>query len=133
MDIKFDQTYLKDYVEDKDFKSILPQIEKAHRDLEDKTGAGNEFLGWMDLPTRIEDSFLDELQKFGAEIPRYKLWHTVKAGLTGWAQINGWRGDTSVKKRLEHDLDYIENWSPQLDLKIIWQTLKGGFLNHNES
>jgi exopolysaccharide biosynthesis polyprenyl glycosylphosphotransferase len=69
------------------------------------------------------------VEQFGRELPRYMLRHTVKGGITGWAQVNGWRGNTSISKRLEHDLDYIQNWSPLLDLKILWRTLAGGFLN----
>jgi lipopolysaccharide/colanic/teichoic acid biosynthesis glycosyltransferase len=73
------------------------------------------------------------VEQFGAEMSGYKLRHTIKAGLTGWAQINGWRGDTSIEKRLEYDLEYINIWSPLLDLKIIWRTIMGGFLNRRES
>ena len=73
------------------------------------------------------------VEKFEAELPGYNLRHTVKAGLTGWAQINGWRGDTSLEKRLECDLAYINTWSLLLDLKIIWRTAIGGFLNRSES
>ena len=51
------------------------------------------------------------------------LRHKVKAGITGWAQVNGWRGNTSLEKRIEYDLYYIENWSVSLDLKIMWMTL----------
>jgi putative colanic acid biosynthesis UDP-glucose lipid carrier transferase len=73
------------------------------------------------------------VEKFRAELPGYNQRHTVKAGLTGWAQINGWRGDTSIEKRLEFDLAYINTWSPLLDLKIILRTVTGGFLNRSES
>ena len=52
------------------------------------------------------------------------LRHKVKAGITGWAQVNGWRGNTSLEKRIEYDLYYIENWSVSLDLKIIWLTAR---------
>jgi lipopolysaccharide/colanic/teichoic acid biosynthesis glycosyltransferase len=54
------------------------------------------------------------------------LRHKVKAGITGWAQVNGWRGNTSLEKRIEYDLYYIENWSVTLDLKIMWLTLFRG-------
>ena len=54
------------------------------------------------------------------------LRHKVKAGITGWAQVNGWRGNTSIEKRIEYDLYYIENWSVRLDLKIMWLTLLRG-------
>jgi lipopolysaccharide/colanic/teichoic acid biosynthesis glycosyltransferase len=56
------------------------------------------------------------------------LRHRVKSGITGWAQVNGWRGNTSLEKRIEFDLYYIENWSVSLDLKIMWMTLFRGIL-----
>jgi lipopolysaccharide/colanic/teichoic acid biosynthesis glycosyltransferase len=59
------------------------------------------------------------------------LRHKVPAGITGWAQVNGWRGDTSIDKRIEHDLYYLENWSVLLDLKIMLLTLLNGFRNRN--
>src|SRR3990170_5724391 len=58
--------------------------------------------------------------QFKHKIPQYMLRHKVKAGLTGWAQVNGWRGNTPLEKRIEYDLYYIENWSVRLDLKIMW-------------
>jgi len=63
------------------------------------------------------------IEKFRKEIPKYMLRHKSKAGLTGWAQVNGWRGDTDLGKRIEYDLYYIENWSFWFDLRIIWMTL----------
>jgi Undecaprenyl-phosphate glucose phosphotransferase len=63
------------------------------------------------------------VQQFKHRIPQYMLRHKVKAGITGWAQVNGWRGNTSLEKRIEYDLYYIENWSISLDLKIIWLTV----------
>ncbi|MGH9384695.1 MAG: undecaprenyl-phosphate glucose phosphotransferase [Vicinamibacterales bacterium] len=63
------------------------------------------------------------VQQFKHRIPQYMLRHKVKSGITGWAQVNGWRGNTSLEKRIEYDLYYIENWSVALDLKIIWLTL----------
>jgi Undecaprenyl-phosphate glucose phosphotransferase len=63
------------------------------------------------------------VEQFKQRIPQYMLRHKVKAGITGWAQVNGWRGNTSVEKRIEYDLYYIENWSVTLDLKIMWLTL----------
>jgi len=63
------------------------------------------------------------VEQFKDQIPQYMLRHKVKAGLTGWAQVNGWRGDTSLEKRIEFDLYYIENWSVWLDFKIMWLTL----------
>jgi len=71
------------------------------------------------------------IQDFRSRIPKYMLRHRVKAGITGWAQVNGWRGDTSIERRLDHDLHYIQNWSVGLDLKILWLTLLRGFVNKN--
>jgi Undecaprenyl-phosphate glucose phosphotransferase len=67
--------------------------------------------------------------QFKHRIPQYMLRHKVKAGLTGWAQVNGWRGNTPVEKRIEYDLYYIENWSVRLDLKIMWLTLTKSFFH----
>jgi exopolysaccharide biosynthesis polyprenyl glycosylphosphotransferase len=66
------------------------------------------------------------VEQFKHRIPQYMLRHKVKAGITGWAQVNGWRGNTSLEKRIEYDLYYIENWSVTLDLKIMWLTLIRG-------
>ena len=63
------------------------------------------------------------VERFKSSVPQYMLRHKVKAGLTGWAQVNGWRGNTSIEKRIEYDLYYIENWSIALDVKIIWLTV----------
>ena len=71
------------------------------------------------------------VERFKAEIPSYMRKHMVKAGITGWAQVNGWRGDTDLKQRIEHDLYYIDNWSLWLDLKIMLLTLKRGFIHIN--
>ncbi len=69
------------------------------------------------------------VEQFKHRIPQYMLRHKVKAGLTGWAQVNGWRGNTALEKRIEYDLYYIENWSVRLDLKIMWLTLLRGFFH----
>jgi Undecaprenyl-phosphate glucose phosphotransferase len=69
------------------------------------------------------------VEQFKHKIPQYMLRHKVKAGLTGWAQVNGWRGNTPLEKRIEYDLYYIENWSVRLDLKIMWLTLVNGFFH----
>jgi len=69
------------------------------------------------------------VEQFKQRMPQYMLRHKVKAGLTGWAQVNGWRGNTSIEKRIEYDLYYIENWSVMLDLKIMWLTLVKGFFD----
>ncbi|MGH9348477.1 MAG: undecaprenyl-phosphate glucose phosphotransferase [Vicinamibacterales bacterium] len=66
------------------------------------------------------------VQQFKHRIPQYMLRHKVKAGITGWAQVNGWRGNTSLEKRIEYDLYYLENWSVTLDLKIMWLTVVRG-------
>jgi Undecaprenyl-phosphate glucose phosphotransferase len=66
------------------------------------------------------------VEQFKHKIPQYMLRHKVKAGITGWAQVNGWRGNTSLEKRIEFDLYYIENWSLSLDFKIMWLTFLRG-------
>lgn len=67
----------------------------------------------------------DFVEQFKHRIPQYMLRHRVKAGLTGWAQVHGWRGNTSLNKRIQYDIYYIENWSLKLDLKILWMTARG--------
>ena len=69
--------------------------------------------------------------KFRQEIPRYMVKHQVRPGLTGWAQINGYRGDTSIRKRIEYDIYYIENWSMEFDFRILIGTIFHGFINKN--
>ena len=71
------------------------------------------------------------IQEFRQRVPGYMLRHKTKAGITGWAQVNGWRGDTSLEKRIEYDLYYIQNWSLALDLKIMWLTIWKGFVSEN--
>ncbi|MCR5431345.1 MAG: undecaprenyl-phosphate glucose phosphotransferase [Lachnospiraceae bacterium] len=71
------------------------------------------------------------VEQFKEEIPRYMIKHQVRPGMTGWAQINGFRGDTSITGRIDHDLYYIENWSLWLDLKILFLTIFKGFINKN--
>jgi Undecaprenyl-phosphate glucose phosphotransferase len=90
----------------------------------------NVLLGDMSLvgPRPERPVFIEEFRK---QIPRYHLRHMVKAGITGWAQVNGLRGQTSIQKRIEYDLYYIENWSLLLDLKIVLRTALGGFLSKN--
>lgn len=90
----------------------------------------NVFKGDMSLVgPRPERPFY--VEKFRHEIPAYMLRHKVKTGITGWAQVNGWRGDTSLEKRIECDLWYIKNWSLWLDIKIIFLTFWKGFINKN--
>lgn len=71
------------------------------------------------------------VEKFKEEIPRYMIKHQVRPGMTGWAQVNGYRGNTSIKKRIEYDLYYIENWTLGLDIKILFLTVFKGFINKN--
>lgn len=71
------------------------------------------------------------VEKFKEEIPRYMVKHQVRPGLTGWAQVNGLRGDTSIRKRVEYDIYYIENWTLWFDIKIIFMTFFTGFINKN--
>jgi Undecaprenyl-phosphate glucose phosphotransferase len=90
----------------------------------------NVLKGEMSLvgPRPERPFFVD---RFKEEIPRYMIKHQVAPGLTGWAQINGYRGDTSIRKRIDHDLYYIEHWTLALDFKIIFLTFFKGFINRN--
>ena len=90
----------------------------------------NILLGEMSLvgPRPERPQFVE---KFKEEIPRYMIKHQVRPGLTGWAQVNGYRGDTSIRKRIEYDLFYIENWTMSMDIKIMLLTLFKGFVNKN--
>jgi exopolysaccharide biosynthesis polyprenyl glycosylphosphotransferase len=89
----------------------------------------NVFKGEMSIigPRPERPAFVHE---FKHRIPQYMLRHRVRAGITGWAQVHGWRGNTSIRKRIQYDLYYIENWSLKLDLKILWMTFRHG-LRHN--
>ena len=71
------------------------------------------------------------VEKFRETIPRYMVKHQVKPGMTGWAQVNGYRGDTSIRGRIDCDLYYIENWTVGLDFKIMFLTVFKGFVNKN--
>ncbi len=71
------------------------------------------------------------VEKFREEIPRYMVKHQVRPGMTGWAQVNGYRGNTSIRKRIEYDIYYIENWTMGLDIKILFLTVFKGFINKN--
>lgn len=90
----------------------------------------NVLKGEMSLvgPRPERPFFVD---KFKEEIPRYMIKHQVQPGMTGWAQIKGFRGDTSIRKRIECDLYYIENWTIALDIKILFFTVFNGFINKN--
>ena len=71
------------------------------------------------------------VQKFEEEIPRYRVKHQVRPGMTGWAQVNGLRGDTSIEERILYDIYYIENWTFWFDIKILFLTFFKGFVNKN--
>ena len=90
----------------------------------------NVLKGEMSLvgPRPERPVFIDQ---FKSQIPNYMLRHKVKAGITGWAQINGWRGNTSLEKRIEFDLYYIERWSIWFDIKILFLTFYRGFFGTN--
>lgn len=90
----------------------------------------NIFFGQMSLvgPRPERPQFVE---KFKEEIPRYMIKHQVRPGLTGYAQVNGFRGDTSIEKRIECDLFYIENWTMELDIRILILTIFRGFINKN--
>ncbi|MCR5355805.1 MAG: undecaprenyl-phosphate glucose phosphotransferase [Lachnospiraceae bacterium] len=90
----------------------------------------NVFTGKMSLvgPRPERPMFVEQ---FRETVPRYMIKHQVRPGMTGWAQINGLRGDTSIEKRIEYDLYYIENWTMGFDFKILFQTVFKGFINEN--
>lgn len=71
------------------------------------------------------------IEKFRKTVPNYMVRHAMKAGITGWAQVNGWRGNTSLRKRIQHDLYYINHWNPWFDLRIMWLTVWKGIVNKN--
>ncbi len=90
----------------------------------------NVFKGEMSLigPRPERPIFVE---KFRKEIPQYMIKHYVRPGMSGWAQVNGWRGNTSIKKRVEYDIYYVENWTMYLDIKIFIMTFINGFTNKN--
>ena len=101
-----------------------------HTSLDELPQLWNVLKGEMSLvgPRPERPVFIEE---FRQSIPRYMLRHRVKAGMTGWAQVHGWRGNTSLEQRIEHDLYYIQHWTIFLDLQILWMTLRHGFLDKN--
>ena len=101
-----------------------------HTSLDELPQLFNILKGEMSLVgPRPERPFF--VEKFREEIPRYMVKHQVRPGLTGWAQVNGYSGDTSIRKRIECDLYYIENWSVGFDIKIMFLTIFKGFINKN--
>jgi lipopolysaccharide/colanic/teichoic acid biosynthesis glycosyltransferase len=110
----------------------LPAFGKMLRgtSLDELPEAFNILKGDMSLiGPRPERPFF--VEKFREEVPRYMIKHQVRPGITGWAQVNGLRGDTSIEKRIEHDLYYIENWTFAFDLRIVFLTVFKGFVNKN--
>ncbi len=90
----------------------------------------NVLMGDMSLVgPRPERPFF--IQKFRRTIPNYMARHTVKCGITGWAQVHGWRGNTSLRKRVQYDLYYITHWSPWLDVRILWLTAVRALFDRN--
>jgi Undecaprenyl-phosphate glucose phosphotransferase len=90
----------------------------------------NVLVGDMSLvgPRPERPVFIKQFQK---TIPNYMVRHCVKAGITGWAQVHGWRGNTSLRKRVQYDLYYITHWTPWLDLRIMWMTVFHGLFHRN--
>ncbi len=90
----------------------------------------NVLFGHMSVvgPRPERPVFIEQFQK---TIPNYMARHAVKCGITGWAQVNGWRGNTSLRKRVQFDLYYIVHWNPLFDLRIIWLTVWQGFIHRN--
>ncbi len=90
----------------------------------------NVLFGTMSIVgPRPEQPFF--IEQFRKTIPNYMVRHAVKCGITGWAQVNGWRGNTSLRKRVQYDLYYITHWTPWFDLRIMFMTVWKGFVNRN--
>jgi Undecaprenyl-phosphate glucose phosphotransferase len=113
------------WAEEDDPRATWIGVWLRRHDLDEWPQFWNVLKGEMSIvgPRPERPFFVDQ---FKHRIPQYMLRHKVKAGITGWAQVNGWRGNTSLEKRIEYDLYYIENWSVSLDLKIMWLTLLRG-------
>ncbi len=106
------------------FGSILRKLS-----IDELVQAVNVLRGEMSLvgPRPELPRFVDQ---FKEEIPLYMVRHQVRPGITGWAQINGFRGDTPIRERVEHDIYYIENWSVWFDIRILLSTVfRGKFIN----
>jgi undecaprenyl-phosphate glucose phosphotransferase len=90
----------------------------------------NVLRGEMSLvgPRPERPIFVD---RFRETVPDYDLRHAVPGGMTGWAQVHGWRGNSSLRKRVQYDLYYITHWTPLLDLRILWMTVWHGFIHRN--
>ena len=134
---KFRTMYVQDEKEEQKAWTVKgdPRITRVGRilrktSLDELPQLFNILVGQMSLvgPRPERPMFVD---KFKEEIPRYMVKHQVRPGLTGWAQIHGLRGDTSIEKRIEYDLYYIENWSMGLDFRIMFLTVFKGFINEN--
>jgi len=134
---KFRSMYVQDEREEKDGWTVQndPRVTKVGKilrktSLDELPQFFNILVGQMSLvgPRPGRPAFVE---KFKEEIPRYMIKHQVRPGLTGWAQIHGLRGDTSIEKRIEYDLYYIENWTLELDIKILFLTVFRGFINEN--
>lgn len=134
---KFRTMYVQDEQEEKGMWTTKddPRVTKVGRflrktSLDELPQLFNIFVGQMSMvgPRPERPEFVE---KFKEEIPRYMVKHQVRPGLTGWAQVHGLRGDTSIEKRIEYDLYYIENWTMGLDLKILFMTVFRGFINEN--
>lgn len=90
----------------------------------------NVLLGHMSvIGPRPERPYF--VEQFKEEIPRYMVKHRVRPGITGWAQVHGWRGDTSITDRIQYDIEYIENWSFWMDIRIVLRTIREGFVHEN--
>ena len=140
----------KDLMEQNEIKGFMFKMNADPRIIGSGSDGTRHGLGWFIRKTSIDEfpQFWNILkgemslvgprperpffvEKFREEIPRYMVKHQVRPGMTGWAQVNGYRGDTSIRKRIDCDLYYIENWTLGLDIKILFLTVFRGFVNKN--